>query len=106
MNSTGKKYLIPFNHTTKLSPLTMKPLIAAMTTREMIKKTSVFLRMVHAARKIKIKSTIISDIVLKGLPDISGPKNKSLTKPVHVASQKPMKKRRCIKNRFSNLIIF
>lgn len=76
-----------------------------MTNKETIKKISVFLRMVHAARKINIKSTKISEIVLKGLPDISGPKSRSLTKPVHVASQKPMKKSRCRMNLTSNFMI-
>ena len=76
-----------------------------MTNKETIKKISVFLRMVHAGRKINIKSTKISEIVLKGLPDISGPKSRSLTKPVHVASQKPMKKSRCRMNLTSNFMI-
>lgn len=64
--------------------------------------SNIFL-IVHTPRKTIIASTKSKDIVL----NIDGsplPHIRSLTKPVHVASQKPMKKRRCNKKRFSNFI--
>lgn len=67
-------------------------------------KKSTDLRIVHAARTSKIKSIIICETVLKG-PIVFVPKIRSLMKPVHVASQKPMKKSRCKMNRFSNIMI-
>lgn len=56
---------------------------------------------VQMARKSKIASTVSND-ALRKMELSPCCQNRSLTKPVHVASQKPMKKRRCIKNRFSN----
>ena len=86
-----------------LSLLTMNPLIVAIVRSETIKKISTFFLTVHIARNSIIASTISCDAVVKGLVEVL-PQNKSLTKPVQVASQKPMKKRRCIKNRFSNFM--
>ena len=103
-NITGKKYLKPLSHTTTLSLLTMNPLIIAIMRKEIINKISTVLRIVHAARKSRIKSMISCEIVLKG-PIVLGPKMRSLTNPVHVASQKPMKKSRCKMNRTSNIMI-
>ena len=59
---------------------------------------------VHIAKNSSMTSTVSNETVYK-IELSPCCQNKSLTKPVHVASQKPMKKRRCIKNRFSNLMI-
>ena len=95
---------MPFSHTTRLSLLTKKPLITAMTRKEPIRIMSIFLRTVHNARNRNIDSTMSCETVLKG-PITSGPQIRSLTKPVHVASQKPMKKSLCKMNRISNFMI-
>ena len=60
--------------------------------------------MVQTARNNSITSTVSCDRVLRGLVEVF-PHIRSLTKPVHVASQKPMKKSRCKMNRTSNFII-
>ena len=82
----------------------MNPLTAAITINEPIKTISTVLRTVHIARNSIIKSTISCDNVVKGLTVLC-PHIRSLTKPVHVASQKPMKKSRCKMNRTSNFMI-
>ena len=94
---------MPLSHTTRLSLFTINPLTKAITRNEPIRRKSTDFCTVQKARNSNITSTVSSEMVVKGLI-VLFPQNRSLTKPVHVASQKPMKKRRCIKNRFSNLI--
>ena len=59
---------------------------------------------VHNARKSRITSTASSEAVRK-MELSPWCHTRSLTKPVHVASQKPMKKSRCKMKRFSNFMI-
>ena len=78
--------------------------MAAITKKEETKIMSIVLRMVQTARNNSITSTVSCDRVVRGLVEVF-PQIRSLTKPVHVASQKPMKKSRCKMNRTSNFMI-
>ena len=69
-----------------------------------MKSISDFLRMVHMARNKIIASTTKCEMVVNGLIAF-GSNIRSLTKPVHVASQKPMKNSRCRMNLTSNFMI-